>query len=90
MRGTSVFVHWVPVGAAAEYGRVAVSYSDRAGNVGTNSLQTQLRDRTPPALTRASARWTRRGRLLVTVDLPGGPGKITVQYGTAQEVRRRP
>lgn len=90
MRGSSIFVHWAPVGTTAQFGRVSISYQDRAGNVGSNSLQTQLRDRTPPIITRASARWTSRGRLFVTATCTGGPGKIAVQYGTAKKSAGRP
>lgn len=90
MRGSSVFVHWAPVRSTSELGRVLIGYRDRAGNEGRNTLQTQLRDRKAPKITRASARWTKRGRLFVTATCTGGPGKIAVQYGTAKKSAGKP
>jgi hypothetical protein len=82
MTGSSVKVRWFPGVRDQEFGTVTASYTDRAGNVGSNSLRTQLRDRTPPRLTGARAHWTRRGRLFVAATCRGGPGSIEVQVGT--------
>ena len=74
-------VHWRRLAVKNETGRVEAWYTDRAGNIGSNSLQTPLRDRVPPKLGRTNAHWTRRGRLFVNARCTGGPGRISVQYG---------
>jgi hypothetical protein len=79
--GNALFVRWHDVTKTPEFGRVLASYTDRAGNIGTNTLQTQLKDRTLPKLGRTNAHWTRRGRLFVSTTCSGGPGSIVVQFG---------
>ena len=84
--GTSVLVRWRGVNKEPKWlGRVAASFTDRAGNVGVNSLRTQLRDREPPRLGKTNAHWTRRGRLYVASTCTGGPGTITVEVGAARK-----
>jgi hypothetical protein len=89
--GNTVRVHWLPVRTATKVtGTVTAVYTDRAGNVGINRLQTQLRDREPPVLSsNTTARWTRRGRLFVTATCRGGPGTIEVQVGAAKKSVRK-
>ena len=81
VNGSSVFVHWQPLTTSSKVtGTVAADYTDRAGNVGHNSLQTQLRDRVAPVLSsNTDARWTRRGRLFVITTCFGGPGSIEIE-----------
>jgi hypothetical protein len=87
--GDVVRVRWRNVATpppGQEFGTVSASYTDRAGNIGRNSLQTQLRDREPPRLSsNTTARWTRRGRLFVTATCFKGPGTIEVQVGAAKK-----
>ena len=85
--GQTVRVRWRPIRSMAPvFGKVTATYTDRAGNVGRNSLQTQLRDREPPRLSsNTTARWTRRGRLFVTATCFKGPGTIEVQVGAAKK-----
>ena len=84
--GTSVLVRWRGVNKEPKWlGRVVASFTDRAGNVGVNSLRTQLRDREPPRLGKTTAHWTRRGRLYVASTCTGGPGTITVEVGAARK-----
>jgi hypothetical protein len=83
--GNSVRVRWRGVGRDAEFGTVMAEYTDRAGNVGSNSLRTQLRDRRPPTLVSARAHWTQRGRLFVAATCRSGPGSIEVQVGTGKK-----
>jgi len=79
-----LLVHWLPLRSATkEFGRVTASYSDQAGNVGTNALQTQLKDLTPPDIVgKPSVRWTRRGRLFVSTRCKAAPGRIRVEVTT--------
>lgn len=73
-----LLVHWYAI-LGKETGNVTVAFRDRAGNVGSNSLQTQIRDLVPPTLKSASARWSRRGRLIVSASCSGGPGGFQIQ-----------
>jgi hypothetical protein len=83
--GTSVLVRWRSVNQKPKwFGRVRAAFTDQAGNLGVNSLRTQLRDRIPPQLGKTTARWTRRGRLFVASTCKLGPGKINVEVGTGR------
>jgi hypothetical protein len=92
VNGSTVRVHWNSIRTSNKItGAVVATYTDRAGNSGTNTLRTALRDRTPPRLSaNTTARWTRRGRLFVITTCRGGPGSITVETGAARRRAGKP
>jgi len=79
--GNRVFVHWRRiVVSSTDLGRVTASFMDQAKNVGTNAIQTQLRDTIPPQIQGTPrVRWNRKGRLFVSARCIGGPGSIRVE-----------
>ena len=81
--GSTVRVHWFRIGKNNHVnGTVSATFRDRAGNIGSNTLRTAVRDRAAPILAgNTTARWSRRGRLFVTATCKGGPGRISVQTG---------
>jgi hypothetical protein len=87
VNGSTVRVHWNSIKTSRKVsGALVATYTDRAGNDGTNTLRTALRDRLAPQLSaNTTARWTRRGRLFVTAKCFGGPGTIEVQVGAARK-----